>query len=110
VVVQFDVLTIAEIASVLDSLGFIDSEAAERLAEASTTVIPQRGLNTIPVTEVAALTELVSPQGEPQAPRHRMATCWSLRVKRRKMDGFELDMSKPGTDKQRKRLILVVEE
>jgi hypothetical protein len=62
---QLDVLTIEEVANILESLGFIDSETAERLAEASTTVIPQRGLKTIPLTDVAALAELVSPEGEP---------------------------------------------
>jgi hypothetical protein len=62
---QLEVMTIEEVAEVLEFLGFLDSEAAQKLAGASTTVVPQSGLNTIPLTDMAALVDLVSPQEEP---------------------------------------------
>ena len=62
---QLDVMTIERVAQILVSLGFLDPEAAARLTEASTTITPQQGLNTIPFADFVALTELVSPQDEP---------------------------------------------
>ena len=62
---QLDVMTIEQTAQILVSLGFLDPEAAARLTEASTTITPQQCLNTIPFADFVALTELVSPQGEP---------------------------------------------
>jgi hypothetical protein len=62
---QLEVMTIEQVAGILESLGFLDSEAAQRLAEASTTVTPQPGLNTIPLTTMADLVEFVSPLEKP---------------------------------------------
>lgn len=62
---NLEVLTIEEVANVLENLGFVENEAAERLAAASTTVTPQPGLNTIRLTDMAALAELVYPEDEP---------------------------------------------
>jgi len=46
---QLDVMTIEQVAHILVSLGFLDSQTAARLTEASTTITPQPGLNTVPV-------------------------------------------------------------
>jgi hypothetical protein len=62
---QMDVMTIEDVAEVLASLGLLDSDAARKLAEASTTVVPQPGLNTVPLTFMADLVEFVSPLKEP---------------------------------------------
>jgi hypothetical protein len=62
---QMDVMTIEDVAEVLESLGFLDAEAARKLSEASTTVVPQPGLNTIPLTTMADLVEFVSPREKP---------------------------------------------
>ena len=59
------VMTIEQVAHILVSLGFLDSKAAARLTEASTTITPQAGVNTVPVTDLVALTELVYPDSEP---------------------------------------------
>jgi hypothetical protein len=62
---QLDVMTIEQVAHFLVSLGFLDPEAAARLTEASTTITPQRGLDTVPFADSVALTELVYPEDEP---------------------------------------------
>jgi len=62
---QLDVMTIEQVADILVSLGFLDSEAAAQLTEASTTITPQQGLDTIPFADFVALTELVYPEDEP---------------------------------------------
>ena len=62
---QLDVMTIEQVAHILVSLGFLDPEAAARLTEASTTITPQPGLNTVPFADFVALTELVYPEDEP---------------------------------------------
>jgi len=62
---QLDVMTIEQVAQILVSLGFLGSGAAARLTEASTTIMPQEGLNTIPFADFVALTELVDPKDEP---------------------------------------------
>jgi hypothetical protein len=62
---SLEVLTIEEVASVLETLGFLDAEAAERLSAASTTVTPQLGVNTMRLTDMAALAELFFPEDEP---------------------------------------------
>ena len=59
------VMTIEQVADILVSLGFLDPEAAVRLTEASTTITPQVGVDTVPVTDLVALTELVYPDAEP---------------------------------------------
>jgi hypothetical protein len=59
------VMTIEQVAHILVSLGFLDSEAAARLTEASTTITPQVGVDTVPMTDLVALTELVYPDWEP---------------------------------------------
>ncbi|MBW4028056.1 MAG: hypothetical protein HIU93_11710 [Acidobacteria bacterium] len=59
------VMTIQEVAHILVSLGFMDSEAAARLTDASTTITPQPGINTVPMTDLVSLTELVYPDSEP---------------------------------------------
>lgn len=59
------VMTIEQVAQILVSLGFLDSEAAARLTEASTTITPQVGIDTVPMTDLVALTELVYPDSEP---------------------------------------------
>ncbi|MBT9329538.1 hypothetical protein [Paracidobacterium acidisoli] len=59
------VMTIEQVADILVSLGFLDSEAAVRLTEASTTITPQLGIDTVPMTDLVALTELVYPDAEP---------------------------------------------
>ncbi len=59
------VMTIQQVADILVSLGFLDSAAAARLTEASTTITPQVGVNTVPMTDLVALTELVYPDAEP---------------------------------------------
>lgn len=62
------VMTIQDVARILLSLGFLDLEAAARLTEASTTITPQQGLNTVPFADFVALTELVHPEDEPPSP------------------------------------------
>jgi len=62
---QLDVMTIEQVAHILVSLGFLDSQTAARLTEASTTITPQPGLNTVPFADFVALTELVYPEDEP---------------------------------------------
>lgn len=59
------VMTIEQVADVLVSLGFLDSEAAARLTEASTAITPQAGVNTVPMTDLVALIELAYPDAEP---------------------------------------------
>lgn len=46
-------------------MGFLDSDAATLLKEASTTITPQPGINTVPMTDLVTLTELVYPDSEP---------------------------------------------
>ena len=46
-------------------MGVVDSETAEQLAGAGATLTPQPGLNAIPMTEMAAVTELFNPKAEP---------------------------------------------
>ncbi len=59
------VMTIQQVASILVSLGFLDSTAAALLTAASTTITPQPGVNTVPMTDLVTLTELVYPDSEP---------------------------------------------
>lgn len=59
------VMTIEQVANILVSLGFLGSEAAARLTEASTTITPQVGVDTVPMTDLVALTELVYPDADP---------------------------------------------
>lgn len=65
--VQF-VMTIEQVGDILVSLGFLDSEATARLTEASTTITPQVGLDTVPMTDLVTLTELVYPDSDPVSP------------------------------------------
>ena len=58
-------MCIEQVAGILVSLGFLDSEAATRLTAASTTITPQPGIATAPMTDFVALTELVYPDLEP---------------------------------------------
>jgi len=62
---QLDVMSIQEVANVLGSLGFLDSEVCDRLANANTTVTPQPGLNTIPLTALGDFIRVASPGEEP---------------------------------------------
>lgn len=78
---NLEVLTIEEVANVLETLGFLDAEAAERLSAASTTVTPQLGVNTMRLTDMAALAELFFRKTSPRVRKRRMVTCWSLTVK-----------------------------
>lgn len=59
------VMTIQQVADILVSLSFLDSRAAALLTEASTTITPQPGINTVPLTDLVTLTELVYPDSEP---------------------------------------------
>ena len=56
-----EVMTIEQVAAVLEFLGFLDTETAQKLADATTTLVPQPGLDTIPLTTMADLVELISP-------------------------------------------------
>lgn len=58
-------MSIQQVADILVSLGFLDSKAAALLTTASTTITPQPGVNTVPMTDLVALTELVYPDSEP---------------------------------------------
>ena len=60
-----EVMTVVEVARILFSLGFLDPEAADRLALASTTITPQEGLDTIPFADIVPLIELVHPEDDP---------------------------------------------
>jgi hypothetical protein len=62
---QLEVMTIEQVAAVLESLGFLDAETAQKLADASTTLVPQPGLDTIRLTTMADLVEIVSPFEDP---------------------------------------------
>ena len=62
---EMQVMCIEQVAGILVSLGFLDSEAATRLTAASTTITPQPGIITAPMTDFVALTELVYPDSEP---------------------------------------------
>lgn len=59
------VMTIQQVTDILVTLGFLDSIAAARLTAASTTITPQPGVNTVPMTDLVALTELVYSDSEP---------------------------------------------
>jgi hypothetical protein len=61
-------MTIQEVARILVSLRFLDPEAANRLADSSTTITPQPGLTTVPLADFIPLTELVYPEDEPPSP------------------------------------------
>lgn len=65
---ELQVMVIQQVAHILVSLGFLDPEAAARLTEASTTITPRRGLNTVPFADFVALTELVYPEDDPPSP------------------------------------------
>jgi hypothetical protein len=58
-------MSIQQVADILVSLDFLDSEAAALLAGASTTITPQPGITTVPMTDLVTLTELVYPDSEP---------------------------------------------
>jgi hypothetical protein len=60
-----EVMTVVEVARILFSLGFLEAEAADRLAFASTTIVPQEGLDTIPLTDIVPLIELLHPEDDP---------------------------------------------
>ena len=62
---EMQVMVIEQVAAILTSLGFLDSEAAALLTEASTTITPQPGIKTIPFSDFVTLTELVYPDSEP---------------------------------------------
>ena len=62
---QMQVMCIQQVTDILISLGFLDSKAAARLTEASTTITPQPGITTVPFSDFANLTELVYPDSEP---------------------------------------------
>ncbi len=59
------VMTIQQVADILVSLGLLDSDAAKLLTDASTTITPQPGITTVPMTDLVTLTELVYPDSEP---------------------------------------------
>ena len=61
-------MTIQQVADILVSLGFLESEAAARLIDASTTITPQPGLITTPFANFVALTQFVHPEDEPPSP------------------------------------------
>ena len=63
-----EVMTVVEVARILYSLGFLDAEAADKLALASTTIVPQEGLETIPIEDIIPIIELVHPEDEPPSP------------------------------------------
>ncbi len=62
---EMQVMCIEQVAGILVSLGFLDAEAATRLTAASTTITPQPGITTSPMSVFVALTELVYPDSEP---------------------------------------------
>jgi hypothetical protein len=62
---QTQVMCIQQVTDILISLGFLDSEAAALLEEASTTITPQPGITTVPFSDFVSLTELVYPDSEP---------------------------------------------
>ena len=62
---EMQVMVIEQVAAILTSLGFLDSKAAALLTEASTTITPQPGITTVPLSDFAALTELADPDSEP---------------------------------------------
>lgn len=59
------VMVIQQVADTLVSLGLLDSKAAALLTEAGTTITPQPGLTTVPVSDFATLTEIAYPDDEP---------------------------------------------
>jgi len=65
---QMQVMCIQQVTDILISLGFLDSKAAALLTEASTTITPQPGITTVPLSDFAALTELADPDFEPVSP------------------------------------------
>jgi hypothetical protein len=62
---EMQVMCIEQVAGILVSLGFLDSEAAARLTGASTTITPQPGITTAPMMDFVALTQFVYPDSEP---------------------------------------------
>jgi hypothetical protein len=68
-------MTIEQMAETLVSLRFLDTEAAYRLTQASTTITPQPGLVTVPFAAFALLVELVHPEEEPANPEAREGDC-----------------------------------
>ncbi len=65
---EMEVMCIEQVADILTSLGFLDSKAASRLAKASTTITPQPGITTIPLSTLAAVVEFADPDFEPVSP------------------------------------------
>ena len=62
---EMQVMCIEQVADILMSLGFLESKAARLLTAASTTITPQPGLSTVPMSDVAAITEFADPEFGP---------------------------------------------
>jgi hypothetical protein len=61
---EMQVMCIQQVTDILISLGFLDSSTAAMLTEASTTITPQPGITTVPLSDFVMLTELVYPDSE----------------------------------------------
>lgn len=66
-----EVMCLQDVTEVLVGLGFMDPEAATRLVNASTTITPQAGLQTVPVSDLVDLVEYVYSDYEPSSPEVR---------------------------------------
>jgi predicted RNA binding protein YcfA (HicA-like mRNA interferase family) len=56
-----EVMTMVEVGRILEELGFIGSDASYRLGQASTTIVPLEGFDTVPLETVAAVVGIVHP-------------------------------------------------
>ena len=62
------VMTIEQVADILVSLSCLDPSVARSMAEASTTITPQPGLKTVPLSDLVPLVEFVHPDSDPVSP------------------------------------------
>lgn len=65
---EMQVMCIQQVTATLISLGFLDSRSAALLEEASTTITPQPGITTTPLSDFVSLVELADPEFEPVSP------------------------------------------
>jgi hypothetical protein len=56
-----EVMTMVEVGRILEELGFIDADDDYRLGQASTTIVPLEGFDTVPLDTVAAVVGIVHP-------------------------------------------------
>ena len=64
---KLELRNLREVADILLTLGLMDQETASRL-QAGTTITPQHGIQTLPLSHLATLIDLMAPEEEPVSP------------------------------------------